>query len=147
MTILIRSDEMSKFNYKKLYEIKDRDQLFQETGIKDNNAYEDRTKLIGFLNSILSLIADNDDRGLFDEFFLELSEKEQENDSIECMDWIDKLQAGDLVQKGDVQYSFIGKDKNNMYSLYSVPYKLSWYEMNVRCKPVNNKGEIKNEKY
>lgn len=138
---------MSKFNYKKLYDIKDRDQSFQETGIKDNNVYEDRTKLIGFLNSVLSLIADNDDRGLFSEFLLELSEKEQENDSIEYMDWIDKLQAGDLVQKGDAQYTFIGKDKDNMYSLSSVPYKLSWYEMNVWCKPVNNKGEIKNEKY
>lgn len=53
------------------------------------------------------------------------------------MSWIDNLiPLQSLVQKGDVQYTFMGIDDSGLYILYSVHYHLSRYEMEQWCKPV-----------
>lgn len=53
------------------------------------------------------------------------------------MDWVDNLKKGDLVQKSDVQYSFMGIDADGLYELYSLNYKFTREEMLDWCRKVD----------
>lgn len=50
------------------------------------------------------------------------------------MSWIDELQIGDIVIMKNTYYTFLEIDEHGLYSLYSIPYKLSRYEIKTLCR-------------